>query len=125
MRGSFSGVIRGLNKIICGNLRDPTDSHILQNTLIQGSFRKCVHSSVYEKNEDVGVHLDKVPDEIIQPATQKSWVPHPKTGVFGPAEEQSWTGGNPNQSPEKIEESVLEQQVWFRPSEGLEKQPYN
>ncbi|GLJ23783.1 hypothetical protein SUGI_0451280 [Cryptomeria japonica] len=127
MRGFFTGVVRGVNKIICGNLRDPTSSqpYIVQNSLIQGSFRRFVHSSLYEKNEDDGAHLNRVPEDVIEPQTQKSWVPHPKTGVFGPAEENNWTGGDQHHSHEKSGDSVLEQQAWFRPLEDVQKQPYN
>ncbi|KAH9307243.1 hypothetical protein KI387_035154, partial [Taxus chinensis] len=127
MLGSITGVIRGFNKVICGNLRDPTttQSYILQNKVILGSSRRFVHSSLYEKNEDEGVHLNRVPEDVIQPQTQKGWVPHPKTGVFGPAEEHSWTGGDHHDTHEKSGDSVLEQQAWFRSVEDVQKQPYN
>lgn len=87
--------------------------------------RKCLHSSVYEKNEDDGLHLNRVPEDVIQPESQKSWVPHPETGVFGPPEERNWRGGDHLSSDEKSGESVLEQQVWYRPLEDVEKQPYS
>eukprot|EP01018_Ginkgo_biloba_P020102 Gb_09553 [translate_table: standard] len=88
-------------------------------------FVKSVHSSVYEKNEDEDVHSNRVPEDIVHPKSQKSWVPHPKTGVFGPPEEQSWVGEDHHHSYEKSGESVLEQQAWFRPLEDVQKQPSN
>lgn len=123
MRGSSGGIIRGLNKI-WGNVRDPTGAYVAANTAIPSS-RKCLHSSVYEKNEDDGLHLNRVPEDVIQPESQKSWVPHPETGVFGPPEERNWRGGDHLSSDEKSGESVLEQQVWYRPLEDVEKQPYS
>ena len=117
------GFLRGFNKI-WANLRDPTKAYIVASIAIPSS-RKCVHSSVYEKNVDEGVYLNGGPEDIFHPPSPKSWVPHPKTGVFGPAEEQSWAGGDHHNSHEKTAESVLEQQAWFRASEDVQKQPYN
>jgi len=123
MLGSSGGIIRGLNKI-WGNVRDPTGAYVAANTAIPGS-RKCLHSSFYEKNEDDDLRLNRVPEDVILPESQKSWVPHPETGVFGPPEEENWRGGDHTSSPEKSGESVLEQQVWYRPLEDVEKQPYS
>lgn len=108
--GFFSNSFRRLNTILISHME---------------FCRKCLHSSLYEKNEDDGLHLNRVPEDVIQPESQKSWVPHPETGVFGPAEQQNWRGGEDLSSPEKSGESVLEQQVWYRPLEDVEKQPYN
>lgn len=87
--------------------------------------RRYVHSSVYEKNEDEGARLTRVPEDVIQPKSDKWWLPHPTTGVFGPAEEQGWAGGDRHHSRENSNESVLEQQAWFRPLEDVQKQPPN
>lgn len=87
--------------------------------------RRYVHSSVYEKNEDEGARLTRVPEDVIQPKSDKWWLPHPRTGVFGPVEEQGWAGGDRHHSREKSDESVLEQQAWFRPLEDVQKQPPN
>lgn len=87
--------------------------------------RRYIHSSVYEKNEDEGARLTRVPEDVIQPKSEKWWLPHPKTGVFGPAEEQGWAGGDHHHSRENSDESVLEQKAWFRPFEDVQKQPSN
>jgi hypothetical protein len=87
--------------------------------------RRYIHSSVYEKNEDEGARLTRVPEDVIQAKSEKWWLPHPKTGVFGPAEVQGWAGGDRHHSREKSDESVLEQQAWFRPLEDVQKQPSN
>lgn len=82
--------------------------------------RRAVHVSVYDKNVDEQVRPTVVPDEVIEPQSDKYWAPHPQTGVFGPA-----TGDNPAPGESSAvndgEESVLEQKAFFRPLEDLEK----
>jgi len=77
--------------------------------------------SVYDKNPDEQANPTVVPDEVIQPKSDKYWEPHPKTGVFGPAS----TDGNQifHSSLANASEggSVLEQKAFFRPLEDLEK----
>ncbi|GLJ23786.1 hypothetical protein SUGI_0451310 [Cryptomeria japonica] len=87
--------------------------------------RFSIHSSVYEKNVDEGVDLTRVPEHVTVTTSQKWWAPHPKTGVFGPADEQNWAGGDPCHSHGKKAESSLDQQVWFRPLEDVQRQPSN
>ncbi|OVA18468.1 hypothetical protein BVC80_1833g148 [Macleaya cordata] len=103
------------------------DSSSPTSTLI---IRRGAHFSVYDKNVDEQVRPTVVPDDVIQPQSDKYWGPHPQTGVFGPASEGS-TGGGPtgtgdfNYPPRngggESGESVLEQKAWFRPLEDVEK----
>ncbi|KAE8726908.1 Pentatricopeptide repeat-containing protein, putative isoform 1 [Hibiscus syriacus] len=86
---------------------------------------RSAHSSAYDKNLDDQVHASVVPDEVIQPQSDKYWAPNPKTGVFGPAAEQlNASGGGGEQGTNSGgENSVLEEKAWFRPTsiEDLEK----
>lgn len=80
---------------------------------------------MYDKNPDEHIRPSVVPDEVIQPESDKYWAPHPKTGVFGPAtDHNSAAGGGLHASPANGgEDSVLEQKAWFRPTsiEDLER----
>ncbi|KAK9732493.1 hypothetical protein RND81_04G003700 [Saponaria officinalis] len=87
--------------------------------------RRSVHASVYDKNIDDHVRPAVVPDDIIQPQSDKYWAPNPHTGVFGPAAEQnSGSGGEcgyHTSAGNGGSESVLEQKAFFRPQEDLDK----
>ncbi|KAF5749306.1 hypothetical protein HS088_TW04G01273 [Tripterygium wilfordii] len=89
--------------------------------------RKAAHTSVYDKNFEDQVRPAVVPDELIQPESDKYWAPHPKTGVFGPATEHSAAGGGEDGAHSSAvnggQDSVLEEKAWFRPTsiEDLEK----
>ncbi|GAB2227554.1 hypothetical protein Drorol1_Dr00009377 [Drosera rotundifolia] len=89
------------------------------------SLRRSAHNLVYEKNLDEHVTPSAVPDDVIQPQSDKYWEPNPQTGVFGPASEQ--TGGERgfhSTSPGSADgggDSVLEQKAFFRPLEDLDK----
>ncbi|EEF42324.1 late embryogenesis abundant protein At5g17165 [Ricinus communis] len=89
--------------------------------------RRATHTSAYDKNLDDQVRPSVVPDEVIQPLSDKYWAPHPQTGVFGPATEpNSGAGGERgfSTSPAKAgNDTVLEEKAWFRPTsiEDLEK----
>ncbi|PON60400.1 hypothetical protein PanWU01x14_153860 [Parasponia andersonii] len=90
-------------------------------------LRRAVHTSEYDKNPDDHTHPSVVPDELIQPNSDKYWAPDPQTGVFGPATgHTSAAGGGPGIQAAPAdggEGSVLEQKAWFRPTsiEDLEK----
>lgn len=56
-----------------------------------------------------------VPDNVIEPESDKYWAPHPQTGVFGPATEQE-QGGASSTSTDNPNGSVLEEKAWFRPT---------
>lgn len=106
---------RFLNQVRTGTIADP--SHSPPSLPI----RRGVHVSMYDKNVDEQVRPTVVPDEVIEPQSDKYWAPHPQTGVFGPD-----TGNNPAPGGESSavnggEESVLEQKAFFRPLEDLEK----
>ncbi|XP_077234680.1 late embryogenesis abundant protein At5g17165-like [Tasmannia lanceolata] len=83
--------------------------------------RRGAHFSVYDKNPDDEVRPSVVPDDVIQSAqSDKYWAPHPKTGVFGPADHNGRAGGE-NQTKPTPSGSVLEQTAWFRPLEDVDK----
>ncbi|XAR58164.1 hypothetical protein NMG60_11026569 [Bertholletia excelsa] len=108
---------RFLTQIRAGSPRAPTNSPCL-------AVRRAVHASAYDKNVDDQIHPSVVPDDVIQPESEKYWAPHPQTGVFGPATEQNpaTSGERGFQSyPSGGEDSVLEQKAFFRPQEDLEK----
>lgn len=88
-------------------------------------FRKFVSESSYGKNEDQIGGVDKVPDDAMEPDSKKWWMPHPQTGVFGPAVNDGVTNGDFQHTQNMDVSSVLEQQAWFRPAEDVQKQPLN
>ncbi|KAJ7982711.1 Hydrogen peroxide induced protein 1 [Quillaja saponaria] len=112
---------RVVNQIWTSNSRDPSHS------VSALTFRRTVHT-VYDKNPDDQIHHSVVPDDVIQPESDKYWAPHPQTGVFGPSSEQSpaATVGedrsfrSSSSSSEAANagtgDSVLEQKAWFRPT---------
>ncbi|CAK9172486.1 unnamed protein product [Ilex paraguariensis] len=107
---------RFVNQICTGSARDSTQSSSL-------TLRRAVHVSVYDKNPDDQIHSTVVPDEVIEPQSDKYWAPHPKTGVFGPATD----GGERAFHTSHVvasEGSVLEQKAFFRSLEDLEKPPH-
>ncbi|KAJ9546189.1 hypothetical protein OSB04_025896 [Centaurea solstitialis] len=99
-----------VNQIRISSARDPAPI-----------LRRAVHASVYDKNIDDQVRPTLVPEEAITRAEpEKYWGPHPKTGVFGPADEAAAAGSEPG-STNASSESVLEEKAFFRPQENLEK----
>ncbi|KVI07539.1 late embryogenesis abundant protein At5g17165-like [Cynara cardunculus var. scolymus] len=83
-------------------------------------LRRAVHVSVYDKNIDDQVRPTLVPEEAITRAEpEKYWAPHPKTGVFGPADEAA-AASEPG-ATDASSGSVLEEKAFFRPLENLEK----
>ncbi|XP_058206365.1 late embryogenesis abundant protein At5g17165-like [Rhododendron vialii] len=110
---------RFVNQIRAGTSPDPIHSPFL-------ALRRAVHVSVYDKNFDDQVRPSIVPDDVIQPGSDKYWSPHPQTGVFGPAAEHSQVAGGERSfhlsaAANGGEDSVLEQKAFFRPLEDLEK----
>ncbi|XP_020084878.1 uncharacterized protein LOC109707758 isoform X2 [Ananas comosus] len=98
--------------------------------------RRGVHASSYDKNAEDLVHPVVLPDHVIEAAvSDKYWGPHPTTGVFGPAAAATATAtagpkdglgntaavaaGNGGGS------TVLDQKVWFRPLEDVDKPPHH
>lgn len=87
--------------------------------------RRAAHTSVYDKNPD-DHHPTVVPDYVIPPESETYWAPHPQTGVFGPPAEHTTTAGERgfhSSAADVGQDSVLEQQAWFRHTglEDLEK----
>lgn len=97
-------------------------------------YSSAAHSSVYDKNPDDQLLPSVVPDELIQPQSDKYWAPDPQTGVFGPdagqtAATTAGAGGRERGSYATVNgggETVLEEKAWFRPTslEDLEKPQY-
>lgn len=80
-----------------------------------------MHVSAYDKNVDDQVRPTVVPDEVIEPQSDKYWAPHPQTGVFGPDTGNDPAPGGGSSAVNGGEDSVLEQKAFFRPLEDLEK----
>ncbi|KAK9272940.1 hypothetical protein L1049_003319 [Liquidambar formosana] len=120
-RGIVSFGKQYVNQIWTGNSRDPT--HFSSLSASAATFRRNINSSVYEKNPDDQIRPHEVPDDVIQPESDKYWGPHPRTGVFGPETEHNPTAGEHNPTTNGGADSVLEQKAWFRPTslEDLEK----
>ncbi|XP_009757404.1 late embryogenesis abundant protein At5g17165 [Nicotiana tabacum] len=88
------------------------------------SGRRGVQTSVYDKNPEDHVRDSVVPDEVIEPQSEKYWGPHPQTGVFGPAATDSAGGErgfHSSPATAAAAESILEQKAFFRPLEDLDK----
>ena len=82
-----------------------------------------MHDSAYDKNPDEQVRASAVPDDVIQPQSDKYWGPHPITGVFDPAD----PNGQPSAASAAASPasggggaSALDETAWFRPAEGVE-----
>jgi hypothetical protein len=88
-----------------------------------------VHASSYDKNPEEQVRPAFVPDDVIGGAgsPDKYWSPHPKTGVFGPAAvDTNQLGVAADAAAANAAAAggtVLDQKVWFRPLEDVEKPP--
>ncbi|KAJ1272584.1 hypothetical protein BS78_06G213800 [Paspalum vaginatum] len=87
------------------------------------SPRRAVHASAYDKNLEDQVRPAFVPDDVIGGAgsPDKYWGPHPTTGVFGPAAVDGTKPAAAAAGPGAG--TVLDQKVWFRPLEDVEKPP--
>ncbi|XP_062226604.1 late embryogenesis abundant protein At5g17165-like [Phragmites australis] len=89
------------------------------------SPRRAVHASAYDKNLEDQVRPSVVPDDVIGSAgnPDKYWGPHPKTGVFGPAVVDAKLAAGAPDAGASGGGSVLDQKVWYRPLEDVEKPP--
>ncbi|CAO2043563.1 unnamed protein product [Urochloa humidicola] len=93
------------------------------------SPRRAVHASAYDKNLEDQVRPAFVPDDVIGGAANpdKYWAPNPKTGVFGPAAVDpnlaAAAAAGATDAAANGASSVLDQKVWFRPLEDVEKPP--
>ncbi|KAL8233055.1 hypothetical protein R6Q57_002833 [Mikania cordata] len=83
-------------------------------------LRRELHVS-YDKNIDDQLHPSLVSEETVtRTEPEKYWAPHPKTGVFGPADKQNPSGASGSE-PAARDGSVMEEKTFFRPLENLEK----
>ncbi|EAY95396.1 hypothetical protein OsI_17234 [Oryza sativa Indica Group] len=91
------------------------------------SPRRFVSASAYDKNVEEQVRPAVVPDDVIGSvgSPDKYWGPHPTTGVFGPAavDAKAAAAGGAAKAGANGGASVLDQKVWFRPLEDVEKPP--
>ncbi|GJN01854.1 hypothetical protein PR202_ga19155 [Eleusine coracana subsp. coracana] len=89
------------------------------------SPRRAVHASAYDKNVEDQVRPAVVPDDVIGGAgnPDKYWGPHPKTGVFGPAAVDGKLAAAAAPEAGVNGGSVLDQKVWYRPLEDVDKPP--
>ncbi|XWS58788.1 hypothetical protein CRYUN_Cryun08bG0063700 [Craigia yunnanensis] len=107
--------------------RHPTHTTAIATPSPAAFAIRSAHASAYDKNLDDQVHPTVVPDDVIQPESDKYWAPHPQTGVFGPATELNASAGGEQGSRSSLDNggvnSVLEEKAWFRPTniEDLEK----
>ncbi|XP_073031218.1 late embryogenesis abundant protein At5g17165-like [Primulina eburnea] len=116
--------LASLGKRFVSYLRSPVSSILPSSSL----RNRRVHDSVYEKNYEEFItehsHATVVPDYLIPLQTEEYWAPHPQTGVFGPAVDQS-TSPVDNSTDLGLSttntNSVLEQKAFFRHSEDLDK----
>jgi hypothetical protein len=76
-----------------------------------------VHASTYDKDIEEHVRPTIVPDEVIDANSDKYWGPNPNTGVFGPA--NPTVSARPTGPAGDSTGTVLDQKVWFRPSEDV------
>jgi hypothetical protein len=79
--------------------------------------RRNVHASTYDKNIEDPVRPTVVPDYMINTNSDKYWGPHPKTGVFGPANPVVSGGTTGQYQTTNSTSSMLDQKVWCRFSE--------
>ncbi|KAK3141628.1 hypothetical protein QOZ80_4BG0336290 [Eleusine coracana subsp. coracana] len=93
--------------------------------VLAASPRRAVHASAYDKNVEDQVRPAVVPDDVIGAAgnPDKYWGPHPKTGVFGPAAVDAKLAAAAAPEAGVNGGSVLDQKVWYRPLEDVEKPP--
>ncbi|XP_071732151.1 late embryogenesis abundant protein At5g17165-like [Rutidosis leptorrhynchoides] len=109
---SQSRSIASLGKRFVNQIR--TSSAVDSNLIL----RRAVHVSVYDKNVDEQVRPTLVPEEpLTRAVSETDWIPHPKTGVFGPADGQKLAVSEPKATIG----SVLEEKAFYRPLENLEK----
>uniref|UniRef100_J3M102 Uncharacterized protein n=1 Tax=Oryza brachyantha TaxID=4533 RepID=J3M102_ORYBR len=91
------------------------------------SPRRAVSASAYDKNVEDQVRPAVVPDDVIGSvgSPDKYWGPHPTTGVFGPAavDAKAAAAGGGLAGGANGGATVLDQKVWFRPLEDVEKPP--
>ncbi|KAL5215291.1 hypothetical protein ABZP36_004443 [Zizania latifolia] len=87
--------------------------------------RRTVSASAYDKNLEDQVRPAVVPDDVIGSVenADKYWGPHPTTGVFGPAVDAKAAAAGAANAGANGGGSVLDQKVWFRPLEDVEKPP--
>ncbi|KAG8066084.1 hypothetical protein GUJ93_ZPchr0004g40029 [Zizania palustris] len=95
--------------------------------VLAASPRRTVSASAYDKNLEDHARPAVVPDDVIGGSVgdaDKYWGPHPTTGVFGPAVDgKAAAAGAANPGANGGGGSVLDQKVWFRPLEDVEKPP--
>ncbi|RLM66424.1 uncharacterized protein C2845_PM16G18740 [Panicum miliaceum] len=124
VRFPFDPIIAGDARICCGLFcTGPATGS--GPSVAEGPARRAVHASAYDKNLEDQVRPAFVPDDVIGGAANpdKYWAPHPKTGVFGPAAVDAQLAAGAPDAAANGPGTVLDQKVWFRPLEDVEKPP--
>ncbi|OAY80228.1 hypothetical protein ACMD2_09674 [Ananas comosus] len=130
-----TGRSNGPDRLVVTNLsRPPSRRHFGLSIGSIGGHARAVYSSSYDKNvEEDLVHPVVVPDHVIETCeSEKYWGPHPTTGVFGPAATATATAGTKDGPGNAAAvaagdgggSTVLDQEVWFRPLEDVDKPPH-
>ncbi|KAH6813632.1 hypothetical protein C2S51_022650 [Perilla frutescens var. frutescens] len=110
--------LANLGKRLAGQIRSRDSAAFSQLS------SRSVHGSAYDKNPEENVSATVVPDHVMPPQPDEYWAPHPKTGVFGPATDDTpGSGRDPGVQASAEGGSVLEQKAFFRPLEDLDKPP--
>nr|XP_016479124.1 PREDICTED: uncharacterized protein LOC107800468 isoform X2 [Nicotiana tabacum] len=120
-RDDWQTIYNHIIHITFGRIPSLSNSKNLQFEALQ---MRGVQTSVYDKNPEDHVRDSVVPDEVIEPQSEKYWGPHPQTGVFGPAATDSAGGErgfHSSPATAAAAESILEQKAFFRPLEDLDK----
>lgn len=52
--------------------------------------------------------MSRVLEDVLECKNEKWWAPHPKMGVFGPIQENSFPGDDHHNPHEKDDESIIE-----------------
>ncbi|CAN6486904.1 unnamed protein product [Victoria cruziana] len=94
----------------------------------QISASRHINQSAYDKNPEDHPTPNVLPDDVISQQPEKYWAPHPKTGVFGPAEKAGGLPTNLDRGERLIstpitqlaQGSILEQQAWFRTNSDVD-----
>ena len=96
-----------------------------RSPLLAWCRKRGVHASSYDKNEDEPVGPTAVPDNVIDAKADKYyWGPHPTTGVFGPAAETGASSVAAGGAKTAAGPSALDETVWYRPLEDVDKTPH-
>ncbi|KAF3335939.1 putative splicing factor 3A subunit 1 [Carex littledalei] len=123
--GSLLSGTRQILVVLCGKrLIGLIRSNAAKGSPLPAAFTplRIVHTTTYDKNiDEVVVQPTVVPDHVIGNQPETYWGPHPHTGVFGPAGRTIRPIPKAGAHKAANGPSVLDQEAWFRPVEGVDK----